>query len=549
MKYTQLHLTGIFLNKKINTKYEYNNNVKVKVILLSILKDELLKEIGEFRALGYKFLNGEVTVMEFKHASGGMGVYAERSRNTFMVRLRIPSGITDVEELRWICSTAEKYSINKIHFTTREAIQLHNLSIDDVCDIMKEALEHNIYTRGAGGNYPRNVAMSPLAGVDKFEAFDVTPYALAVNNYFLKRITSYKLPRKLKVSFSSSNMDAGHCNITDLGFLAVIKDDKKYFKVYLGGGLGQNPRVGVELGELINPSEVLYHVEAMTQMFIAEGDYNNRARARIRYILDRMGKEEFINCYKKYLAKVKESEDLTLNLEPHIISKEGIETQVKSNRLIEQKQKGLYSVYFHPIGGQILISTLNRILDLIENMKDISIRLTMTEGMYIRNLNGDEAQKVLKETENLGAKTHLEESVSCIGVPICQIGLLESQKTLNEIISYFKEKNYTKDVLPRIHISGCGNSCGIHEACLIGLTGRKKKVEDELQDTFELHINGSFEDGNARLGKIYGQILAKEIPRFLYELALLVESKNINFQDFVENNEDEFQELVDKYKK
>lgn len=513
------------------------------------LKEELLSEIEDFRNLGHKFVDGDLSVMEFKHASGGMGVYAERSKNTFMIRLRIPSGITDIDELRWVCHTAEKYGLDKIHFTTREAIQYHNLSIDDVCYIMREGLEHNIYTRGAGGNYPRNVAMSPLAGVDKFEAFDVTPYALAVNNYFLQRITTYKLPRKLKVSFSSSNMDAGHCNITDLGFLAVIENDTEYFKVYLGGGLGQNPRVGVELGELIKPNEVLYYVEAMVQMFIAEGDYNNRAKARVRYILDRMGTEEFINCYKRHLCLVKSEEDLTLNLSSNIINKEGIKTSIKNNRLIEQKQKGLYSVYFHPIGGQISVYTLERILNFIEKMEDVSIRLTMTEGIYIRNLNGQEAEKLLKETENLGGETHLEQSVSCIGVPICQVGLLESQKLLDDIIYYFRKKKYTKDVLPRIHISGCGNSCGIHESALIGFTGKKKRIDGELQDTFELHINGSFEEGNARLGKVYGQILAKEIPEFLYELALLVESENMNFHDFVEKNEDKLQELIDKYKK
>lgn len=344
-------------------------------------------------------------------------------------------------------------------------------------------------------------------------------------------------------------MDVGHCNITDLGFLAVNNSGREYFKVYLGGGLGQNPRAAVELGELINPNEVLYHVEAITQMFMAEGDYNNRAKARIRYILDRMGEEEFIKCYKKHLAHVKEKEDLTLNLSPHPINKEGIETDIISGRLIKQKQKGLYSVYFHPIGGQIEISTLKKIISIIEDMHGIYIRLTMTEGIYIMNLNGKEAEKVIKETENLGGETHLEQSVACIGVPICQIGLLESQKMLNNIIDYFREKNYTKDVLPRIHISGCGNSCGIHQACLIGLTGRKKKIDGELQDTFELHINGSFEEGNARLGKVYGQILAKEIPEFLYELALLVEEKNINFHDFVENYEEELQQIVDKYKK
>lgn len=511
------------------------------------LKNELLSEIDQLRENGIRFLNGDISKMEFKHISCGFGVYAERNKKTFVIRLRIPSGITDIEELRWVYEKAKELGLEKIHLTTRESIQFHNLSIDDVCSIIREGVERNIYTRGAGGDYPRNIAMSPLAGVDKFEAFDVTPYALAANNYFLRRITSYNLPRKIKVSFSSSNMDLGHCNITDLGFLAVNRGEKKYFKVYMGGGLGQNSKLGTEYDELIEPKDVLYHIEAMIRFFMAEGDYNNRARARIRYIVDRMGKEDFIKEYKKYLNQVVESEYLTLNVEPHTCIKEGIETKIKSKRLIEQKQKGLYSVYFHPIGGQFELKDLKQILDTIEEIENVELRLTMTEGIYFRNLNGKEAEKLLKLTEGRGGETHLEQSVSCIGVPICQMGLLNSQKVLRDVIDYFREKGMTKDILPRVHISGCMNSCGIHQACLLGLTGRKKRVDGELSDVYELHVNGSFEDGNARLGKIYGEIPEAEIPKFFYELALLIEPKNINFHDYLEKYEKEFDELVGKF--
>ncbi len=516
---------------------------------MSNLKEELLREIEEFRAVGHKFLDGGLSVMEFKHASGGMGVYAERNKKDFMIRLRTSSGITDIEQMKWLCDMAERHGLEKIHLTTREAIQYHNLSIDRVCDIAKEALDHDIYSRGAGGNYPRNVAMSPLAGVDKFEAFDVTTYALAINNHFIKQINTYKLPRKIKVSISSSNMDLGHCNIADLGFLAVVKDNKKYFKVYLGGGLGRNPKLGVEYDELIDPSEVLYYVDAMVSLFKAEGDYENKNKARIRYIVERMGKDDFIKCFKQHLKTVKENKDLKLEVSLKEYNKQGKEIDIKHQRLYEQKQKGLYSVYFHPIGGQIYLKDLKKILEALEIMEDAEIRLTMTEGMYLRNLNGEEAKKMLELTQDIGGETKLEQSVSCIGVPICQIGILQSQKTLNDIVDYFKEKGYKKDVLPRVHISGCGNSCGIHESALIGFMGTRKKVEGNLEDAFELHINGSFEEGKARLGKVYGCLLAREVPEFLYELALLVEKKDIDFQDYVENHEDELIELVDRYKK
>ena len=84
---------------------------------------------------------------------------------------------------------------------------------------------------------------------------------------------------------------------------------------------------------------------------------------------------------------------------------------------------------------------------------------------------------------------------------------------------------------------------------LLGLTGKRKKINDKLEDVFELHMNGSFEEGKAILGKIYGDLLAKDIPEFLYRLALLVEKKNINFGDYIKQYEDELIELVNEYKK
>ena len=511
------------------------------------LKEELLVEIEAFKELGDNFLKGEVSVADFKKVSGGMGVYSERSKKEFMIRLRIPSGITNIEQMNLLCDIAEKYELEKFHLTTREAVQYHNLSIDQVCNIMKDGIDNGIYSRGGGGNYPRNVAMSPLSGVDRSEAFDVTAYALAVNNHFLSKITTYKLPRKLKVSFSSNNDDLGHASVADLGFLAVIKDDKKYFKVYMGGGLGRNPKVAIEYDELIEPSEVLYHVEAITNLFINEGDYENRNKARIRYIVERLGEEKFLEVYKEHLKSVKNAEKLDLEVTLKEYIKQGSEINVKHSRLYEQKQKGLYSVYFHPIGGQIYVKELRNILENLKAVEDLEIRLTMTEGIYFRNLNGEEAKKVLDLTQDLGGETAIEQSVSCIGVPICQVGILESQKTLNNIIDYFKEKNYKNDVLPRVHVSGCGNSCAVHEVVGIGFTGKRKKVNDNVEDVFELHINGSFEIGNARLGKVYGDILASEVPEFLYQLALIIENKNIDFYEFVKNNESELIEIVKKY--
>ena len=521
--------------------------MKGMIVKMENLKSILLGEIPEFRELGHKFIKKEVTSMDFKKVSGGMGVYAHRGGAEFMVRLRISSGVITKEDLNTVYNFALKYNLNSVHLTTRQSIQLHSLSIDEICEIIEEGLKKDIYTRGAGGNFPRNVAMSPLSGVDPEEAFDVTPYAMEVNQHFLKKIHLYKFPRKLKVGFSSSEADEAHCSATDLGFLAVKKDGKEFFRLFLGGGIGRNSALSIDFDELVDPKDILYHVEAITNLFINEGDYENKAKARIRFIVQRMGNDEFIKCYKKHLQEAKDKNNLDFIPVKRDINKMGIKTVVKNPRLFSQKQKGLYSVYFHPIGGNLNLDTMKLILDELDKTINGEIRLTMNEGLYIRNLDGREAKSWLKLTKKLGGETRLEQSVSCIGVPTCQIGVLNSQGTLEEIIKLFRDNNFTKDVLPRVRISGCPNSCSVHEIGEIGLTGKMKKVEGQSRNVFELHMDGSHEVGKARLGINYGDLLQEKVPEFLYELAQLIDSSNETFYKWLETSEEEFKELVEKY--
>ncbi len=513
------------------------------------LNEILLGEVEGFRALGYKFLNGEMSKMDFKGASGGMGVYAQRSGKEFMIRFRIPSGIASTKDIKLIYEFAKRYELESIHLTTRQAIQLHGITIDEVCDAMEEGIKKGLYSRGSGGNFPRNVAISPLSGVEVNEGFDVSPYAIAVGQHFLNKVYTYKLPRKFKVAFSSNEKDESHVTATDLGFLAVKENGIEYFKVYLGGGMGNNSKLSAKREQLIKPEDILYHVEAITELFINEGDYVNKGKARIRYIMERMGEEQFINCYNSYLEKVKDkfNENLKIKVESKIYDKVGIETPINSSRLFSQKQKGLYSVYVHPTGGKLKIEHLELIMDKTKAMHDVEIRLAMSEGMYIRNLNGKEAEVILELTDGMGGNTSLECSVACIGVPTCQMGILESQRTLREILSYFKENNLTKDILPRVHISGCTNSCSVHEIGIIGFCGKKKKVQDELMNVFELHFGGDLGIGKTKLSKNYGDVLQKEVPKFLFELASAVDNSNKEFTSWTEQNVDEFNEIISRY--
>ncbi len=511
---------------------------------------KLKDEIASFREIGHKFVNKEITVNEFKGNSGGMGVYAQRGGSKFMIRLRIPSGVLSFSHLKFITSLAKQYGLKQIHLTTRQAIQLHDLDFDHVCDIMEESIDHGLYTRGGGGNFPRNIALSPLSGVEIKEAFDVTPFALLVNRYLMDRITEYHLPRKLKIAFSNSDKDLANCTINDLGFIAVKENGKPYFKVFIAGGLGNNPATALHYDELVPPEEVLYHVEAVTRLFVSEGDYENKAKARLRYVPRRMGEEEFLKAYKKHLTEVKSTlklEEITPELsEDTEININNTNDEIENN-LIPQKQKGLYTVVIHPLCGQMPLDALENLILFLDTLNDVDIRLSMTESMYIRNLSHSKAKELLELMKDVRQKTKVEMSVSCVGVPTCQIGIEQSQELCTDILEALRENNIDDDYLPSIYISGCNNSCARHQVSTLGFAGGKKRIDDKVCDVFELHVGGCFSKDKTEFGNKIGFLKKEDIPTFIVELALELKRNEEDFKDYILNKYEEFEALVKPY--
>lgn len=515
---------------------------------MSDLKNFLEKQIEILREEGNKFLKREITMHDFKKASGKFGIYAERGGESFMIRIKIPSGVFTEKSIALLQGFIKKYNIETIHPTTRQAIQLHRLSLDTVLEIFKECVENDLIGYGCGGNFPRNVTSSPLSNVEKDEAFNVTPYAHYTSNYFLQRMDTYNLPRKVKVGFSNGKSNLANVTLTDLGFLATIKDGKKYFRVFVAGGLGKNPQVGLELPYLIEPTEILYYVDALVELFKENGNYENKNKARIRYILQEKGNDEFLALYNSYIEKSKQK-DLTVKEPEEVVIPEGTEGSLEeNNNIIEQKQKGRYTVVIKPIGGIISSKDFNNIIDFIKNAKSseyLSLIATMEEGFYVNNLDAKEATALLDICKDFNQTTKLSQSLSCIGVPVCQIGLAESQTMLTTIINHFKENNLNKDLLPKIHISGCPNSCGRHEVAMIGLMGKRKMVDGEIVDAYELSVDGSFEESNTRLSKPVCDILAKDIPNFLQEVYENLDNKNMSFDNFKDT--EDFKTISEKY--
>ena len=517
------------------------------------IPERVIGEIENYRNKVLDYQNGSIDNLSFKAYSAAMGVYEQRSLGSYMVRMRIPSGIITLGQLQKIWQLADKYGNKAIHFTTRQDIQFHDITLENTVNILEELLEVGIITRGTGGNTPRNVACSSLSGVSEDEIFDVTRYAIITTDHLLKDPMAFNLPRKFKIAFSNSPADTANATIADLGFIAKIQKKLKGFDVYGAGGLGRSSTVGLKLEEFIPATEVLYHVQAMKEIFEAEGDRTNRNKARIRFIRYRLGDEDFIKKYREQVRTVKTEKDLEIDeiVEYSKISNNDL-MRIENNLIVKQKNKGFYAVYIHPENGNLANEDLSSLITFIGNLNyEVSFRVTNTQGIFVRDLNAKDASELIKIIEGFTSTFDMDNSVACTGASTCKLGLCLSQKLLLGIKGRFEDVDLKiKSQLPRIFISGCPNSCGQHQIGKIGLSGKAKGTEKGLIPMYTIHFGGKSQANNAKLGENYGDIPAKKVPEFLYKLAKLKEQSGSSiFTSFLKDKSYSIKQLVEEFNK
>ncbi|MCI8514446.1 MAG: nitrite/sulfite reductase [Lachnospiraceae bacterium] len=501
-------------------------------------------DLEEFREKTDRFYSGEMDKNAYKGFSGGYGSYAQRGGKAGMLRLRMPGGRLTKEKLAFVAGSIEKHQIDKVHLTTCQTIQLHNLQPEALYDIMERALDCGIVTRGGGGDFPRNAMVSPLSGVERGEYFDVMPYAEAAGEYMMSFIRAEKMPRKLKVGFSNGPANQPHATFRDLGFAA--RPDGT-FDVYSAGGLGNNPKFGLLVAEAVEPAKILYYIRAMRELFLTYGNYENRGRARTRYMRDTLGEEGYVQAYQEKLQAVLASgENLDLSLTVPAVTKTGDGTAAEGRRVIPQKQEGLYAVEYHPIGGCPEPGKFRELYEVIQDMEAAELRIAPDETLYIINLTGKEADRVRKATED-GARSLFETSVSCIGASICQVGVQDSQKLLGECLAAVREAGIEDGALPVIHISGCPSSCGTHQTGEIGFHGGMKMIEKKPHPAFTLHVNGCDLQGKERMGEVVGVMLSDKIPSFLVALGRMVQASGLPYCEWKKDHIEDVKTLAEEY--
>ena len=502
------------------------------------------EEIDTFSGKIRDFQEGKIEKKDYKGYSGGMGSYAQRDQMKHMLRLRMPGGRLTLERLKFLADTVERYGVQRMKLTTCETVQLHDLAAEQVPAIMEEAAACGILCRGGGGDNPRNVMCSPLSGVQQGECFDVAPWAEAVTKYLLSICRDIRMPRKLKIAFSNGVDDSVHSAFRDMGFRA---NPDGTFSLRIAGGLGAaGHRMGVLVAEAVKPGEVLYYVKAMVDTFCQHGNYENRAKARTRFMQDTLGPDGLKEAFLKNVEAAKAAGGLELTgLEaPAAVDKGG--AVLDHPRAIPQKQPGLYAVKYHPIGGMLPVHKPAELYAVLKDIPGAECRVGPDETLYLINLSAAEASKVLSATED-GAVTEFEYSVACIGATVCQQGVRDSQGLLRAAVAAVREAGIPDGALPKVCISGCPSSCAAHQAGVIGFQGGVRLEDKKPQPAFRMFLGGSDALDGARFGEAGAVILEKDIPTLLEELGKAAASAGQSWSQWSEAHREDLEAIVAKY--
>ena len=503
------------------------------------------QDLPAFREKTAAFYAGSMDKAAYKGFSGLYGSYAQKGGQANMLRLRMTAGRVTREKLAFVASAIRTYQVPRVHFTTCQTLQFHDLGLETTCAVMEQALDHGIVTMGGGGDFPRNVMCSPLSGVEQGEYFDVLPWAEAAGEYLMTFIKAEKMPRKLKVGFSNSPSNLTHATFRDLGFAARADGT---FDVYSAGGLGNHPLFGVKVAEAAAPKEILCYIKAMWLTFRAYGNYENRGKARTRYMQEACGgAEAYAAAFREKLEEVfAGDEDLTIRRAEAPADRPGDGSTAKGPRILAQKQPGRYAVAWHPIGGQPAPETLCAVCDALCATECGEMRLGPDETAWLVNLTGSEAMTLAALTDE-GARTLFETSVSCIGGPTCQVGLRDSQGLLRACVEAVRQAQLPDGALPQIHISGCPSSCGTHQTGALGFRGASRLVDGKPQSAFTLYVGGCGLQGRETMGKEVGAMLEDDIPALLTALGRTVAASGMDYAAWSLQNPGAVERLAEEY--
>ncbi|MDW7695549.1 nitrite reductase [Flammeovirgaceae bacterium SG7u.111] len=501
------------------------------------VKDDILELTNKISA----FKKGQIPEERFKAFRLTRGVYGQRQAGVQMYRTKIPYGKLTTTQLIRLADVAKEYTNANLHATTRQNFQMHYIHLEDSVEVWEKLEETGVTAREACGNTVRNVTASANAGVDPEELFDVSSYAHATFEYFLRNAVCQDMGRKIKIAFSSSDRDAAFAYIHDFGFIPRIKDGVRGFKVLVGGGLGAQAFIAPTAFEFMPANEIIPFMEAGLRVFDRYGEREKRHKARMKFLIEPkkgLGLEKFLELVeieRKGLASqtVEIDPDLVKQPEPapekeipevEILDQAKYDLWLKTN-VFEQKQKGWYGVNISLPVGNISSGKAKQLAKLVTDYAADDIRITMTQGLMLKYVRKEALPFLFYSLNHLelaepGFET-IADVTACPGTDTCNLGVTNSTGIATELENVIKAEypDIITDSDINIKISGCMNSCGQHMSAQIGLHGSSIKNGKLIVPAMQVVLGGGVDDqGKGFIADKVIKLPTKRIPDALRSL-------------------------------
>lgn len=523
---------------------------------------ELGKKIAAFR-------NHEMDEDRFKSLRLARGVYGQRQEGVQMVRIKIPYGRMTAKQLVRVANVSDEYSKGNLHITTRQDFQIHYVSLDRTPELWAELEKDSITLREACGNTVRNVTASIYAGVDKNEPFDVSPYAQAVFEYFLRNPVCNEMGRKIKLAFSSSSEDAGISFVHDIGYLPVIKNGERGFKILVAGGIGSQPQLAKPVSEFLHEDKIIPFTESVLRVFDKYGERNRRNKARLKYLVAEIGLDAFLELIEKENKSLSVQSYKINRTIPEVKTPEIVRYQLSDQEQVEfdkwvsintyeQKQEGYYSVGIPVKNGDIRSDKARDLAKVIEKYTGDDTRLTASQSILLRFVpkeNLPTLYKALKSLDLVQIGFHkINDIVTCPGTDTCNLGIASSMglgAKLKEVVEQeYADLIGTTDL--SIKISGCMNACGQHTIGNIGFQGMTIKSGKLIAPATQILLGGGIlGNGEGRFADKLLKVPSKRTPDVLRWILSDYKSNKTEGQEFLayydEKGSDYFYQALKHY--
>lgn len=495
--------------------------------------DEFVDKLGEFE-------RGELTSDQWRKFRLVRGCYGQRQEGVQMQRVKIPLGYLVADQLRAVAKAADAYSRGLAHVTTRQNFQFHFVQLSDIPQLMTDLVEAGITAREACGNAVRNVTGCDLAGVAKTAVFDTRAHGETLTRFFLRHPKAADLPRKFKMAISCCPHDCAQGGIHDIGFIAKILDGKRGFRVLVGGGLSSAPHAAELLYEFLPEEKMLELAEAVLLVFDARGNRENKQRARLKYVLRKVGIEGLRTLVEEERVKIQARGDAAPVFEATPLPPPPPRARVtpapeepgpgylgwRASNVKAQSQEGYSAVYVRLLLGDTTSNQMRAIADLSEKFGDGSVYTSAEQNLLLRFVPDGDLRALHRDLVAAGLSASgalgLRDVTSCPGADSCNLAITTSRglgRAIEEALANaVAEGGALADAVAlandaQIKISGCPHSCGRHHIADLGFHGAARKVEGRAMPVYQLHVGGGVDEAGARFGSQIVKIPAKRAPQ------------------------------------